>query len=109
MLGDFDEAIGWTDPEAFAWSEDGKALYFHAAQKLTSQLFALDVASGQAKPLTSGDRVHERVSYSKDARVIACTIEDGTSTPEVHSMRLAEGKPLKLTTTNEHLADRQLG
>lgn len=101
----FDEVVPWSDPEAFAWSKDGDKLFFSAQQRLTSQVFAVGQGA-EVKAITSGDKVHERVSYARDR--IACTVEDGTSTPEVCTLG-RDGTAEKLTDLNPHLRQCRLG
>lgn len=55
---DGDLRVGW-------WSEDGTTIYFNEGWRATNELFAVDVAGGTVKPLTS---LRASVSVSRDER-----------------------------------------
>jgi dipeptidyl aminopeptidase/acylaminoacyl peptidase len=57
-LGDYDG-----DVSADFWSRDGKTIYFNEGQRATTQLFALDVATGRARAVT---QVQGVVNVSED-------------------------------------------
>lgn len=75
-LGDLDGDVGLD-----FWSRDGKTIYFNEGQRATTQLFALDVASGSVKPVTA---VQGTVNVMEDevTRRLLISYQDPT-TPSV--------------------------
>jgi dipeptidyl aminopeptidase/acylaminoacyl peptidase len=59
MLGDFDHDI-----EQAHWSKDGNSIYFKANLGVHSELFSLDIASGEITELTSGEHTVRNWQYS---------------------------------------------
>jgi dipeptidyl aminopeptidase/acylaminoacyl peptidase len=100
----FDGRIGSCE-----WAADGETIYFAANYRATRQLFALSPQTGDVRPLTSGDRLHDGYSLSRDGRRIAFLIEDPTTPREVYASSLPELRPQRLTTTNPQLGGIALG
>ncbi|MEO7521494.1 MAG: prolyl oligopeptidase family serine peptidase [Gemmatimonas sp.] len=73
-LGDIDAdvSVGW-------WSKDARTIYFNEGWRATQQLFALDVASGKATPITNVKGVLS-VSEDEDTRRLLVNYQD-PSTP----------------------------
>ena len=68
---DGDVSVGW-------WSKDGRTIYFNEGVKATNQLFALDVASGNARQLTSEKGV-VNVDEDEDTKRILVNYADPTT------------------------------
>jgi len=71
------------DPGAPAWSPDGKTLYFDADTRGTVQLFAVAVAGGAVRQVTTGERQLRGFSRSLDGRSVAYTASDVTHPTEL--------------------------
>jgi dipeptidyl aminopeptidase/acylaminoacyl peptidase len=95
--------------DAFDWAPDGTRLYFAADWAATRQLSALSARTGELDTLTSGERLHDKYSLSRDGRRIAFLVEDPTTPREVYVAELPRLQPKRLTTTNPQLAGVALG
>jgi dipeptidyl aminopeptidase/acylaminoacyl peptidase len=95
--------------EFYGWSADGQSIRLAVDTRATRQLFAVTVADGAVKPLTSGQRVHDRFSFGADGRRAAFLIDEPTGPREVCVTDLAKFQPQRLTRTNPQLAGIALG
>ena len=87
-----------------AFSGDGRSLYVLAGDVQQARLFAMDAASGQTKPLTSGGHVGGfDVAHTARGDVIVYTRDTLGRPPEVFALRPG-GQSIQLT----HATDRQL-
>lgn len=79
-LGDLDGdvTVGW-------WSRDSKTIFFNDGWRATTQLFALDVTSGKARPITN---VKAALSVSEDAdtRRLLLNYSDPTTPPTIFTV-----------------------
>jgi dipeptidyl aminopeptidase/acylaminoacyl peptidase len=99
---------GWDlspgDPQ---WSPDGKTIYVAAETRGNAHLFAVPVAGGAVRPVTSGERTLRSFTLSKDGRSVAFVGSDITKPFELYAAALsATGAPSgerRLTTTNDSL------
>ncbi len=105
----FDNHIGPYGSGGYEWAPDGAAIYFAADERTARHLFALDPQTGEVRRLTSGDRLHDRFSLSKDGRRIALLSEDTATPREVFVSPLPDVRPKRLTTTNPQLDGVALG
>lgn len=67
------------------WSADGKTIYFNEGHKATAQLFALDVASGKVKPVTSVQGVVS-VSQDDDTKRLLLNYQDPTTPGAIYTV-----------------------
>ena len=100
----FDEFV-----TACAWSADGKRLFFQANQGVTTQLFALDAASGAHVQLSSGRRVFGDFSFSRDSATAAFTVTDSAQPADVFVSRLEPFQPMRVAETHPQLKGLALG
>ncbi|MBT8334963.1 MAG: PD40 domain-containing protein, partial [Gemmatimonadetes bacterium] len=77
---DFDGRVG-----ADFWSEDGGTIYFTTGVKVTTQLHALDVASGAVRQVTN-ESAAMRVSRDDDSGTILIDYQDPMTPPTVFSV-----------------------
>jgi dipeptidyl aminopeptidase/acylaminoacyl peptidase len=62
------------------WSDDGRTIYFNAGVKVTTQLHALDVRSGEVRQVTD-ERAAMSVRRDDDTDVILISYSDPTTPP----------------------------
>jgi dipeptidyl aminopeptidase/acylaminoacyl peptidase len=67
------------------WAEDGNTFYFGAGIKVTTQLMALDVGSGQVRQITN-ERAALSVNRDEDSGVILISYSDPTTPPTVFTV-----------------------
>ena len=67
------------------WSADSKTIYFNEGLKATTQLFALDVASGKVKAVTSVQGV-ANVSQDADTKRLLINYSDPTTPPALYTV-----------------------
>ena len=98
-------------PSAPAWSPDGRTLYFGAAVRTTSQLFAVPAAGGTPRALTDVRGVIGGGTFSRDGREVAFTLSDGQKPADVQVATIGNGPlaPRQLTDHNPQVRDLALG
>jgi len=67
------------------WSEDGRTVYFEAGIKVTNQLMAIDVASGEVTQITD-ERASLSVDRDEDSGVYLISYSDPTTPPTVFAL-----------------------
>ena len=67
------------------WSNNGDTIYFNHGVKVTTQLHALDIATGEVKQLTS-ERAALRVSRNEETDTILIAYSDPKTPPTVFSV-----------------------
>lgn len=97
-------------PGAAKWSPDGRAIYFNAGVKTTSQLFSVPSTGGEVRQLTNFSGVMGQVSFSRDWSVAAFTKSDTQHPDDVYVAKAAslEGNT-RLTDHNPQVRDLALG
>lgn len=91
--------------ERAAWSSDGKSVYFVGNMGVHSQLFRLDLDSGKATQLTSGDHNVKAWTMSRSGDRHVMLIETPDSPGEVWVMPTSSGAtPAKVTRVFDYLA-----
>ena len=99
---------GWElSPSAPEWSPDGKTLYVAAETRGNAHLFAVPVAGGAVRQVTSGERTLRAFTFSKDGRNLAFVGSDITKPFELYAAAVSPtGAPSaerRLTTVNDSL------
>ncbi|NNK64537.1 MAG: S9 family peptidase [Gemmatimonadetes bacterium] len=105
---DFDGRVG-----ADFWSEDGGTIYFTTGVKVTTQLHALDVASGAVRQVTD-ERAAMRVSRDEDSGTILIDFQDPMTPPTVFTVASLDDVTnrdtwVQLVDANPQVADFALG
>ena len=95
------------------WSDDSRTIYFNAGVTVTTQLHALDVASGQVRQLTR-ERAALSVSRNDDTGTILIGYSDPMTPPTVFTVASVDDVPdrsawTRLVDVNPQLADVAFG
>ena len=95
------------------WSDDSRTIYFNAGVTVTTQLHALDVASGQVRQLTH-ERAALSVSRNDDTGTILIGYSDPRTPPTVFTVPSVDQVPdrpawTQLVDVNPQLADVAFG
>jgi dipeptidyl aminopeptidase/acylaminoacyl peptidase len=95
------------------WSDDGRALYFNAGVKVTRQLHALDVATGEVRQVTD-ERAALAVTRDEDSGAILIGYSDPATPPTVFTVpdveRVSDREAwTQLVDANPQVADLALG
>jgi len=91
------------DPSGPRWSRDGKTVYFDAETNGNVHLFAVALAGGPVRQITSGERQLRGFSQSSDGRWLAYTGSDITHPTELFVAPLGRGAERRLTSFNDSL------
>lgn len=75
---DGDVSVGW-------WSRDGKTIYFNEGWRATSQLFALDVASGKTRQVTNVPAALT-VNEDDDSHRLLINFSDPNTPPSMYTV-----------------------
>jgi dipeptidyl aminopeptidase/acylaminoacyl peptidase len=98
------------NPGSATWSADGRALYFNASVKTTTQLFSVPSAGGEAKQITKARGVMGQATFSRDRNVVTFTRSDAQNPAEVYVGKLPDVHDgVKLTNSNPQVNDLALG
>ncbi len=81
---DFDQSLS-----VGFWSEDGNTIYFNAGVRVTTQLHAVDVRSGEVRQLTE-ERAALSVSRDDDSGVVLVGYADPMTPPTVFTVESVE-------------------
>ena len=95
------------------WSDDSRTIYFNAGVTVTTQLHALDVATGQVRQLTH-ERAALSVSRDNDTGTILIGYSDPKTPPTVFTVPSVDQVPdrsawTQLVDVNPQLADVAFG
>jgi len=95
------------------WSEDGNTIYFNTGVKVTTQLHALDVRSGEVRQITS-ERAALSVFRDDDSGVLLISYSDPTTPPTVFTVprldRVADRSDwVQLVDVNPQVREMALG
>ncbi len=82
------------------WAPDSKSLLFTGLQRTDSNLFRLEVESGQVKQLTQAKGSLQVSSFSKDRSSYAYIYSDPLTPPDVYSASVSGGRPTRLSNAN---------
>ena len=95
------------------WSEDGRTIYFNAGVKVTTQLHAVDVASGEVRQITD-ERATVSVERDDDSGVLLIEYSDPVMPETVFTVEALgdvddRGRWTRLVDVNPWVADVALG
>jgi dipeptidyl aminopeptidase/acylaminoacyl peptidase len=97
------------DPFGPLWAADGRTVYFAAETRGSLHLFAVAVAGGPVRQVTTGERQLGGFDLSRDGRALTYTGSDITHPVELFVAPVAAGGPgpeRRLTTFNDSLVAR---
>ncbi len=103
------ETFDDSTPDAFFCSTDGRSIFFEAERRTTRQLFSLDLNTLCVTPLTRGDHVAQRFSFSCDGRHMAFLIDQPMMPAELYVSGTKSYEPRLIEELNPHLRKRTLG
>jgi dipeptidyl aminopeptidase/acylaminoacyl peptidase len=95
-------------PGPATWAADGSTLYFTAATRTTSQLFAVPSSGGAPRPLTEVAGVLGGATASRDRSTWAFTLAEMQRPADVAVMR-GRGQPERVTDLNPQVRQLALG
>lgn len=84
----------------FEWTPDGKSLLFTALQRTNSNLYRLDVATGQVTQLTHLTGSLSAGSFSRDRTKMVYSFSDFDSPPDLFVSSTERFDPIRLTDAN---------
>jgi len=82
------------------WTPDGKSLLFNEVRGTNTNLYRIDVASGQLEALTQRTGTFRVVSYSRDRTRVAYTFNDFDTPADLYASDLNGGRSVRLTHAN---------
>jgi dipeptidyl aminopeptidase/acylaminoacyl peptidase len=90
------------------WTPDSKAILFNGHQRTNTNLFHIDVASGNFRQLTDMIGTLRATSFSKDRTKMVYTFSDYDSATDIFSSAVDTFKPVRLTDANPWIAEEIL-
>lgn len=91
------------DAANFAWSEDGKTIYFTSGIQATYQVYAINTDKQEIRPITSG--VHDYTGVNYNNGVLIGTKTSMSRAAEIYRIDPKDGKETQLTFTNKNIYD----
>jgi dipeptidyl aminopeptidase/acylaminoacyl peptidase len=104
LSGAFDEHV-----KQFHWSRDGRKIYFVGGAGVSTQIFSLDVPSGNLLQLTQDADVYGSLSISRDGRTAAFTRQNATTPEDIYIASLELWEPRRVTDLNPQTTSWKLG
>jgi len=87
-------------PTALRWADGGRALYFEAGVKGTTELYRVDVASRRASPVSSGERTLHLVDINEKTQRMAYGVNDPTRLDDLYVADLSGRNEKQITHLN---------
>jgi dipeptidyl aminopeptidase/acylaminoacyl peptidase len=91
------------------WSGDGKEIYYSETERTSSRIFALPVAEGKPRAMTTGSGVFGGASFSKDTKTLAVVHQTVEQLPQVFISSTAKFAPTKITNVNRDFPALPMG
>lgn len=91
------------DAEQICWSQDSRTIWFISGIHATAQVYALDVAGGQIRQVTSG--VHDYTSVCPASEKLIGEKMSMSMATEIFAIDPASGQETQLTFTNKNIYD----
>lgn len=82
------------------WTPDSRAILFNGHQRTNSNLFKIDVPTGEIKQLTDASGTLQASSFSKDRTKMAYTFSDYDTPQDVYTSSVDPFDPVRLTDAN---------
>jgi len=95
-------------PEDPRWSRDGRHVYFSGQHRTNKNLYALEVATGELRQLTSVNGTLGVTSFSRDGGRYAYTYDDYRTPRDVWVGTLGHSGGVQVTHANPHIHDFSL-
>lgn len=93
----------------WGWSADGKEIFCTETERTEGRAFAINVASGKARALTTGNGSFGGVSFSEDAKTLAAIHHTFEQPPQVIVSAAAKFAPVKITNVNRDFPRLPMG
>ncbi len=87
-------------PRRITWTPDGRHILFNGQQKTNTNLYKIDVESGEYQQLTDADGTLRVGSFSRDRSRIAYTFSDYDTPEDVYAASVDSFEPVRLTEAN---------
>lgn len=87
------------------WTPDSRQILFSGQHETDTNLFALDVATGEVSPLTEGEGTLSAGSFSKDRTRYAYTFSDYRTPADIWIGSTDGSAPTRLTEANPQVGD----
>lgn len=95
-------------PYQYAWSPDGRTLFFTGADSLSTAIFAVEARSGRTRRLTGSGGQRSVLSVASRAPRMAFIMSDAATPWDVYVSDLVSYAPRRLTRSNSHLGQRRV-
>jgi dipeptidyl aminopeptidase/acylaminoacyl peptidase len=91
------------NPKPIVWSADGSSVIISSAERGSSNLKRVNVATGKMEPITEGAQDVVAYTASKDGATIAATLSTQTNIGDVSVIDVAHPAPRAITHVNDEL------
>ncbi len=93
----------------WGWSADGREIFYTETERTSGRAYAMNVATGKARTLTTGNGIFGGISFSKDTKTLAATHQTTEQLPQVIIAAVAKFAPVKITNVNRDFPNLPLG
>ncbi len=90
------------------WTQDSKYILFNGQQRTNSNLYKIDVSTGEYSQLTDVSGTLQVRSFSKDRTRMVYTFSDYDSPSDIYMTSVAGFKPIRLTNVNPWVEEELL-
>ncbi len=112
MAGGEARKVGKTHDDqssVWGWSADGREIFYTETERTCGRAFALHVATGKARALTTGSGTFGGVSFSKDSKMLAAIHQSSELLPQVVVSTTAKFSPVRITNVNRDFPGLPMG
>ena len=88
-----------------AWTADGRGILFNETRGSNTNLYRLDVVSGEVSALTSRQGSMRSLAYSTDRERVVLSYENFTTPADLWAVSVSGGDPIRLTDINPVIGD----
>ena len=102
-IGGDQSAPRGSNPKPIVWSADGSSLIISSAERGSSNLKRVNIATGKMEPVTEGAQDVVAYSASKDGATIAATLSTQTNIGDISVIDVPHRTPHAITHVNDAL------
>ena len=86
-----------------AWTTDGRGILFNETRGTNTNLYRLDVSSGEVSALTNRKGSMRSLAYSADRERVVFSYENFTTPADLWAVSVGGGDPIRLTEANPEI------
>ncbi|MCP4571826.1 MAG: S9 family peptidase [bacterium] len=94
--------------DRLTWMPDGKSLLFSEVRRTNTNLYRLDLATGEVTAMTRAEGTLKPLAFSRDRARMVYSFDDFVTPPDLYVSDLRASNPVRLTRSNPWIGDEIL-